>query len=156
MLVNLVRAETALILGHSSSAALHPARTFRDLGFDSLTAVELRDRLTAVTGLKLPATLVFDYPAPLALAEFLRTQAIDQETDRLPVMAELDRLDAILCSADRNDEEKSQIAARLKVIVQKLRIDTTEDIETAGALETATDDEMFDLVDKALSSSEFD
>jgi acyl transferase domain-containing protein len=156
MLANLVRAETALVLGHSSPTAIDPARTFRELGFDSLTAIELRDRLTAVTGLKLPATLVFDCPVPLRLAEFLRTQAIDNETDRLPVTAELERIEAILCSADRNDEERSQIATRLKEIARKLHIDTIEDIETSGVLDMATDDEMFDLVETELSSSEFD
>ncbi len=78
-----VRDEVAVVLGHSSGEMVEERRTFKDLGCDSLTAVELRNRLKVVTGLRLPATLVFDYPTPIAVARYLLDQVAGTRSEVL-------------------------------------------------------------------------
>ncbi|MGW7793964.1 SDR family NAD(P)-dependent oxidoreductase, partial [Streptomyces tricolor] len=74
LLLDLVRTHVATVLGHTGPEKVKADKAFKDAGFDSLTAVQLRNRLRDTTRLSLPATLVYDYPTPLALARFLRDE----------------------------------------------------------------------------------
>ena len=92
ILVDLVRAEAAEILGHTSLEGVAAELAFSEMGFDSLTSVDLRNRLNTATGLQLPATLLFDYPNPPAVASLLRSRlagvpGADPVTSAAPVTA---------------------------------------------------------------------
>ncbi|MCG8915895.1 SDR family NAD(P)-dependent oxidoreductase [Actinokineospora sp. PR83] len=103
VVLDLVRRHAAEVLGHSGADAVHPARTFKDAGFDSLTAVELRNRLATATGLTLSPAMVFDHPKPVALAEHLRAKLVGATAHRPaePAAAATDEPIAIVAMACR-------------------------------------------------------
>ncbi|MGW2267634.1 type I polyketide synthase [Streptomyces koyangensis] len=143
----------AAVLGHASAGSLDADRGFLDLGMSSLTAVELRNRLNADTGLSLPTTLIFDHPDPAALVRHLQAElgAATGESDQ-PVFAELAALEAAVGGAALDDQDRARLAQRLKALGWKL--DSTsrdaEEPDDDSDLDTTTDDEMFDLIDNEL------
>ncbi|RAY11932.1 beta-ketoacyl synthase, partial [Actinomadura craniellae] len=116
----------------------------------SLTSVELRNRLNAATGLKLTPTAIFDHPNPQALAHHIHTQ-IAPKTD-LAVLKELDGLVAELSTDQADSEVRAKAIHRLQDAILRLRsVHTTANRDGADAvLETASDDEIFEMLDNEL------
>ncbi|MET7766652.1 type I polyketide synthase [Streptomyces sp. NPDC005393] len=154
-LLALVRAHVAAVLHYPAAEAVEPDRPFKELGFDSIAAVELRNRLRAATGLSLPTTLVFDYPTPDTLAGYLLAQVgPDEGRTAHPALGHVEELEAALAGLSAEDPRCTGLVNRLQALVWKYTATADEPGQRAAEqdLATATADEVFALIDRELGA----
>jgi acyl transferase domain-containing protein/acyl carrier protein len=153
LVLEVVRTQIAAVLGYGSAEEVEADRAFLDLGLDSLGAVELRNRLSAASGLRLPPTLAFDYPSPTALAAHLVSVITDgggksHEAEIDGVLADLkEKLDAV------GDERgiRERVGMRLRAALAELSPNDAEGAEKADEdVASMSHDEVFALIDEEL------
>jgi acyl carrier protein len=153
MVRELVNREVAIVLGFDSAEAIDEQRAFKDLGFDSLAAVELRNRLTALTGLQLPATLIFDYPSPVTLSsQLLEELEGGVGSGRPTVETELERLESTLAGL-QDERERARALGSVRAMLARLSDappSSENGVTLAEAIEDASDEEIFGLIDREL------
>ncbi len=154
IVLGIVRTQVAVVLGYDSADAVETSCSFKDLGFDSRGVVDLRDRLRMATGLRLAPTLVFDHPTPKLLAGHILGQLSRSEritADQL--QAEFERLESMLRAFDDDALERVEVTARLQRFLVGLRDSGVLGENPFDEFASASDDEVFELIDRELGVS---
>ncbi|WP_461025436.1 type I polyketide synthase [Streptomyces heilongjiangensis] len=142
----------AAVLGHDSRDAIPLTRGFLELGFDSLTAVRLRNRLSRQLGLRLSATAVFDHPSPAALAAHLLEQLVGTVDPTTQALQQLESLRRSVNGAATDGLDRALVAQRLAALLDELRQPDGPDgrADPGDDLENATADEIYAYIDNEL------
>ncbi|MFT2016583.1 SDR family NAD(P)-dependent oxidoreductase [Streptomyces sp. 796.1] len=166
VLLDLVLTHAAAALGHADPGRIQTERGFLELGFDSLTAIELRNRLGSVTGLRLATTLIFDHPNPVALAAHLHAELAPRAADPLPpLLGEWERLEGAVLAAAQDAAAREALYERLRATIGKLdalgggrpaagQEQGVDEVAVSGKIQDATADEIFQFIDRDLGRSD--
>ncbi|QKV91025.1 SDR family NAD(P)-dependent oxidoreductase [Streptomyces sp. NA02950] len=154
-LLDLVRTTVAGVLGYEGVSAVEAERGLLDLGFDSLTAVELRNQLGKATGRRLPVTLLFDYPTSKAIAQFLEAEIAPEAFSAAGTgFPELDTLERGLARITADDGAREALASRLQDLLAQLgQVQENADDAVSTRIDAASDDEIFDFIENELGLS---
>jgi len=165
VVLDLVRDQIAAVRGLESRDAVEPQLAFKEMGFDSLAAVELRNGLMRSTKLQLPATLVFDHPTPQAVAQHMLEQlgpisgGGGNGAAKPPIDAEFTRVERLLESMATDDRGRAEVEARLRAFNARVRrlLDTNgggdaPDDDGDTDLSAVSDEEMFAMIDEELGA----
>ncbi|MEV0363773.1 SDR family NAD(P)-dependent oxidoreductase [Nocardia fusca] len=151
IILEVIRVQAAAVLGHSSAEATAPDQPFSEIGFDSLGVMEFRNRLRTAVGTQVPATAVFDYPTPVALAGFLRREIAPDEDPVRRITAEIESLADSCATADLSPADRTGLANRLTALLRELEGTAPGEFDPGAAaadnLDTADDRELFDFID---------
>ncbi|WP_204807497.1 type I polyketide synthase [Mycobacterium riyadhense] len=158
-LTELVCTNALAVLGNVGTPDMDAHKAFQDLGFDSLTAVELRNRLKTATGLTLSPTVIFDYPTPAALAQHLDSELssaptpVSKESNLLARFNDVAReLDTLVNQPGWTPEDKAHLSKRLQIILTELTTPppTIEPMPDDEDITTATESQLFGILDEEL------
>ncbi|MBM7172951.1 SDR family NAD(P)-dependent oxidoreductase, partial [Streptomyces sp. G44] len=159
ILLDLVRGTVGAALGFADGSAVQPQRGFLELGLNSLTAVEVRNSLGTATGKQLPVTVMFDYPSADQLADFLVERLTPRDVRPAPatVHGDLDRIEATLAADDLSEREREAVTSRLQELLAKFADGDGDGGDPgrsalADQLAHASDDDLFDIIDKGIGA----